>query len=522
MTTPIIILAGQSNARALRDGVVSALTAKYGADGFALIDVHAPGAPLTFKRADADWMAGDELRAELQAAMGVALATHLDGRLEGIIWVQGEGDTHAIARAGEYATRLKTLMDGFRDAIAADFAGRETGAHSARIAISALSEGAPDAATRKQWGEVKAQQAAVAAGDTRTALVDPDLLAAANDIVAADMFLDSLHYSEMFRPLLAEALVGAATEGPVASVPAPMVGTSGGDRMHGTSGGEVMIGGQGDDIYDVNHAGDRIVEEADQGHDTVIATRSFSLRFHSQALEDLILTGKGDFSGTGNGLDNLIRGNRGDNHLDGAWGDDILRGGRGNDRLDDPEGNNRLVGGAGDDTYVIVHKGNRIVERADEGDDLVLSALTFSLQENGRNVERLSLTGTGAIDGTGNRGANQLAGNDATNVLDGRGGDDHLAGGGGDDRLIGGPGDDTLTGGEGRDVFVFRPGDGQDRITDFDPVEDRIGLDAVLARGNATLHQQGEDLVLIFHSGDAITMEGIAAAEFLPWSIFTI
>lgn len=522
MAIPVFLLAGQSNARALRDGIVAALTARYGAEGFVLVEVDAAGAPLTFKRESADWYAGDELRAELRAAAGAALAADADARIEGMIWVQGEGDTHAIARAGEYADRLELLIGELRAGIAADFPGRDTGAASARLAISALSEAAPEAEGRDQWQSVIDAQEQVAAGNARAMLVDPDLVAAAHGIAAGEMFLDSLHYASALRPLLAEALVGAASGAVPQAEPPPLVGGDGDDRMKGTTGGERMIGGRGDDTYVFNHPGDRIVELEGEGHDTVLAARSVSLRFHSQFIEDLVMTGAGDIDGTGNGLDNLLIGNRGDNRLDGAWGDDVLRGCGGDDVLVDAVGLNRLIGGPGNDTYVIVHRGNRVIEGAGRGDDTVLSSISFSLRANGRNVERLTLTGDAAIDGTGNGEDNVLTGNGAANRLNGAWGDDAIDGGAGDDWLTGHRGDDVLTGGAGRDVFVFRPGDGHDRITDFDVGEDRLGLDAAIARGQVVLEQQGDDLLVLLGSMTSVLLEGVLAGDLAAYSFFTI
>jgi hypothetical protein len=60
-----------------------------------------------------------------------------------------------------------------------------------------------------------------------------------------------------------------------------------------------------------------------------------------------------------------------------------------------------------------------------------------------------------------------IAGTNRGETLDSRGGDDILFGNGGRDVLIGGCEDDTTSGGAGGDRFVFRPGDGDDRITDF-------------------------------------------------------
>ncbi|MCA9794573.1 MAG: hypothetical protein KC910_22350, partial [Candidatus Eremiobacteraeota bacterium] len=108
--------------------MLAALEATYGAGGFALVEVDASGAPLTYKRSLEDWYAAGELRADLVDQTRTALAADAEARLEGIIWVQGEGDTHAIARAGEYTARLESLMESFRAAIALDLAGRDTGA----------------------------------------------------------------------------------------------------------------------------------------------------------------------------------------------------------------------------------------------------------------------------------------------------------------------------------------------------------------------------------------------------------
>jgi serralysin len=96
-------------------------------------------------------------------------------------------------------------------------------------------------------------------------------------------------------------------------------------------------------------------------------------------------------------------------------------------------------------------------------------------------VERLLLTGSGAIAGTGNGGANTLTGNAAANKLSGGGGADRLLGMGGDDVLTGGAGKDQLTGGAGADAFVFgsklSATTNVDLIRDFASGQDRIRLD---------------------------------------------
>jgi subtilisin family serine protease/Ca2+-binding RTX toxin-like protein len=69
------------------------------------------------------------------------------------------------------------------------------------------------------------------------------------------------------------------------------------------------------------------------------------------------------------------------------------------------------------------------------------------------NVENLTLTGTTAINGTGNAGDNVLIGNSANNILTGLAGNDTLNGGAGNDTLDGGDGNDILNGGAGNDIL---------------------------------------------------------------------
>ncbi|MGQ3279573.1 MAG: calcium-binding protein, partial [Shinella sp.] len=155
-------------------------------------------------------------------------------------------------------------------------------------------------------------------------------------------------------------------------------------------------------------------------------------------------------------------------NLNGSSYNDTLTGNAVNNVLNGGAGADKMAGGAGNDTYVVDNAGDVVTEGSNAGTDAVRSSISHTLATN---VERLLLTGTAAINGTGNSAANNLTGNVGNNVLKGGSGNDMLSGGAGNDTLEGQSGSDTLTGGAGVDKFVFRQSQvktaGADHITDF-------------------------------------------------------
>jgi len=137
--------------------------------------------------------------------------------------------------------------------------------------------------------------------------------------------------------------------------------------------------------------------------------------------------------GKGNALDNIIIGNSGNNILDGQAGDDSLYGGSGNDLLDGGSGADILIGGTGNDAYVVDNACDVVIEKANEGADTVQSGISYTL---GSNVENLTLTGNGDLNGTGNALNNILIGNNGDNILDGGVGADTMSGGLGNDTYL--------------------------------------------------------------------------------------
>jgi ELWxxDGT repeat protein len=119
----------------------------------------------------------------------------------------------------------------------------------------------------------------------------------------------------------------------------------------------------------------------------------------------------------------------------------------------------------------------------------------------------LVLTGSRAINGTGNTLANTLTGNGAANILNGGAGADRLIGGAGNDRLIGGLGNDTLSGGLGADIFRFDAAlsstTNRDTITDFNAAQgDRIQLENAVF---TALTRTGTLAATAFRSGSSFT-----------------
>jgi Ca2+-binding RTX toxin-like protein len=164
----------------------------------------------------------------------------------------------------------------------------------------------------------------------------------------------------------------------------------------------------------------------------------------------------------------------------------VLTDDAGNDTLNGGMGADTMTGGLGDDTYVVDNPLDLVMEDAMEGTDRVLSSVTHTLAAN---VENLTLTGSGAINGTGNGLGNVIAGNIGANLLAGMDGNDTMLGGAGNDTVNGGTGMDLLTGGQGTDTltggadsdrFDFNNLDGSvDTITDFNSAAPGLGGDVL-------------------------------------------
>jgi Ca2+-binding RTX toxin-like protein len=323
-----------------------------------------------------------------------------------------------------------------------------------------------------------------------------------------------------------------------------LTGGGGADDLVGRGGDDVLIGnadaastlegGTGDDYYYVNRTGDSIVELAGQGYDRVYASVSFTLS-NGQEIEALVTSDANATTAinlSGNNLAQFISGNAGANTLASGGGADYLLGLGGDDILvGNADAASTLQGGTGNDWYYVYRAGDSVLEFANEGNDRIMTAVSYTLSA-GQEIETLSTidpTQSTAIDLTGNALAQNIFGNGGANTLSGGGGADYLLGYGDDDILIGNSdAASTLQGGTGNDTYyVTRTGDsiiefageGNDRLITsvnytLSAGQEIETLSAADQNGSAALDLTGNDYgQLIFGTNGANTMSGNGGAD---------
>jgi len=273
---------------------------------------------------------------------------------------------------------------------------------------------------------------------------------------------------------------GAAINGTGNTLPNSLAGNGAANVLNGGAGADTLAGGAGNDTYVVDNAADVVTELAGDGSDLVQSSVTFTL---AAEIENLTLTGSGAINATGNGLANVLTGNGANNTLTGNAGDDTLVGGAGTDTM---------RGGTGDDTYGVERSADVVSENANEGTDTVQSSLTWTLAAN---LENLTLTGTSAINGTGNTAANVLTGNAAANTLQGLAGNDSYDGGAGNDTL-----NDNAT--SSNDTYRWGIGYGVDTVSDAGGA-DTVQFGAGITAAQLVLKHVGNNLEITIGGNSA-------------------
>jgi len=139
--------------------------------------------------------------------------------------------------------------------------------------------------------------------------------------------------------------------------------------------------------------------------------------------------------------------------LQGLGGNDTLNGSKDSDTLDGGTGSDSLSGGNGNDTY-IVDSAKDVIADIGGDDDRIQASISIDLNAYFA-IEHVTLTGTAALNATGNDNGNLLIGNAGANILDGKGGED---------QLIGGAGNDTYVVDDPVDHEFENPGEGTDQV----------------------------------------------------------
>ena len=361
-----------------------------------------------------------------------------------------------------------------------------------------------------------------------------------------------------------------------------LTGGAGNDTLNGLGGADTLTGGLGNDTYIVDTTGDTPIEALNAGVDSV---QSSALVYTlTTNVENLLFTGAGNFTGTGNALANSITGGAGNDSLNGGAGADtltgglgndtytvdssadvvieavtagvdqvrssatsytlsanienltfigsgsftgtgnaignILTGGAGNDVLNGLGGADTMTGGLGNDTYVADSSTDAVLEAAGAGTDLVQA--TAQLFTLAANVENLTFTGVGNFTGTGNVLANSLVGG---------AGADTLRGLDGNDRLQGGAGNDTLDGGLGNDILVFGAGFGADTVIGFDSDAaggqdlldlTALGVTAATFAARVQITDSGDSLTVVVEGGGTFVLQNVASTAQLTTADFIL
>lgn len=287
-----------------------------------------------------------------------------------------------------------------------------------------------------------------------------------------------------------------------------LYGGVGNDNLDGGAGDDTMTGGAGDDRYDVDSAGDVVIEGAGGGYDRVFAHTSLTLADNVEAGN---IFAAGDLSMMAAATGSWIQGNSDNNTLLGQGANDRLDGNAGNDTLNGGAGDDILEGGSGQDTFAFDMNGgiDRVLDFSvtDDRIDLSATGLQFSDLVIGDTANGAVIIyddtadidiGLILLDGVaaGDLGAvNFIAIPGTTNTVDGSMGDDDLEGTLGSEILRGLDGNDTLDARGGDDTL--EGGSGNDRMI-IDSTDDAVielageGYDRVIASVSAVLSDHVE------------------------------
>jgi Ca2+-binding RTX toxin-like protein len=296
MSTPVYIIAGQSNAYSLNGGnggtsVAGAYADLTGSTNVHVASVESSGAPLTWGRDGPDWYSAGELFDQLVATILDQLSQP-DTYLASILWVQGEGDTWSFSRATEYAARLSALVDRLEDALA----GYDGQTHDFRFTVLSLSAQCPARSHQQNWATIREQQLSL--HHPRIDVVDVDSAAAAAHLNSGNFYQpDGLHYASHANDTVLQAMLdrtGLQLAGTMADD--TLSGLSGDDTLRGGDGKDNLSGADGHDSLRAWTGQDTVL--GGTGHDTLTGDLGADLLFGGWGADTFVYCATGDSGAT--------------------------------------------------------------------------------------------------------------------------------------------------------------------------------------------------------------------------------
>lgn len=230
----------------------------------------------------------------------------------------------------------------------------------------------------------------------------------------------------------------------------------------------------------------------------------------------------------GNAKNNVIIGGAGNDTLTGGTGKDtFIYDGKGKDVITDYAAEDKISLKTGLSLSNVAVKSQNATLSFSEGGTLKLAGVgdkkvtvvESSINDKGKTVSKnntyifedkkifnaaqtaVSVTGSTFDAESYSKLVTISAANDNGVKVSGNAKNNVIIGGAGNDSLWGGTGNDTLTGGKGADVFIYKPGEGRDTITDYESGEllsilNGTFKDAVFNKNTLTLNIDGGGSVI--------------------------